>query len=67
MKPAPEKHTDDKKDTKPVAVEVANSALDKPASSASPSATSESIPATKESKREGKKLPLCPFGTKCYR
>lgn len=66
MKPPPEKHTDDKKDTKPVAVEVANSALDKPASSALP-ATSESIPATKESKREGKKLPLCPFGTKCYR
>lgn len=65
MKPAPEKHTDEKKDSKPVAVEVANPALDKPAST-SP-ATSGSIPATKESKREGKKLPLCPFGTKCYR
>ena len=66
MKPTPEKDTDEKKDSKPVAVAVANPALDKPASPASP-ATSGSIPATKDSKRDGKKLPLCPFGTECYR
>ena len=64
MKPAPEKLTYEKRDSKHVAPEVAHPARDKPASSP---ATSGSTPATKEGKEDEKKLPLCPFGTKCYR
>ena len=53
MKPAPEKLTDEKRDSKHVAPEVAHPARDKPASSP---ATSRSTPATKEDKEDEKKL-----------
>ena len=62
-----EKHKDMERTLKAVGVGAEKPKLDISATRPSPAVTTTESLAKKEGKKDGKKLPQCPYGTACYR
>ena len=62
-----QKRNDEEKTLKAVGAGVAKPKPDTSATSPSPSVTTTASLTKKEGKKDGKKLPQCPYGTTCYR